>query len=442
MDNLGVYMLDLKSLRYDLENVVQKLATRGYQFNRDLFLQLESQRKALQTQAQKLQQESNELAKILGSLKQEKPHADHQEVNEEYCLARGRALKKELHVIQEKLQNTQQELENFLLGVPNLPDESVSLGRSSEDNPVIRTWGNINKKNFALQDHVTLTAAHQGMMDFESAASITGSRFVVLRGMLARLERALINWMLDTHTQKHGYEEVAVPYIVNKASLQSTGQLPLFENDLFKLQNPNHWYLVPTGEVPLTNLARDRIFNATQLPCKYVSYTPCFRSEAGSYGRDVRGMIRQHQFDKVELVHLVEPSQAEASFECLTRDAESILQCLELPYRVVSLCTADLGFAATKTYDLEVWMPGQNTFREISSCSYMGDFQARRLKARFRCPDTQKLLLIHTLNGSGLAVGRTLVAILENYQQEDGGIQIPTVLQSYMGGISRIPPQR
>jgi seryl-tRNA synthetase len=427
-------MLDSKYLRYHLDEIIQRLKTRGYTFDKDRFLYLESHRKSLQATVQDLQQQSNALAKQLGTMQ------IHPGEDKEQLLTKSRTIKVQLQDRFTAFQKIKTQLDEFLLRIPNVPDQLVPIGTSAQDNQWVSASGEVPLFDFTPKDHVALVAGFQQAMDFESAARITGARFVVLRGALAKLQRALTQWMIEVHTQEHGYEEIAVPYLVNRNSLQATGQLPLFEADLFKLQSPEHWYLVPTGEVPLTNLGQHRIFEESELPVKYVAYTPCFRSEAGSYGQDVRGMIRQHQFDKVELVQLVKPDQAADSLESLVQSAEVILQRLELPYRMMALCTGDLGFAAARTYDLEVWLPGQATFREISSCSHMSDFQARRLKARWRCSRTKQLGFIHTLNGSGLAVGRTLVAILENYQQKDGSIQVPKVLQPYMGGLSTILP--
>lgn len=430
-------MLDLKYLRHHIDEVVSRLQTRGYTFDTQQFIVLEKQHRTLQEKVQDLQEKTNRLAKQIG----EKQATTVGAADKELLFQKSRATKLQLHDTSKTLQAITLQLTTQLLQVPNLPDPSVPIGRSAKDNQLVKTWGSIPTYTFEPKDHVTLTDKVNSRMDFKQAALITGSRFVILKGSLARLERALIQWMLDVHTQEHGYVEMAVPYIVNRDSLEATGQLPMFEADLFKLEVKRDWYLIPTGEVPLTNLGRQHIFEETDLPTKYVAYTPCFRSEAGSYGKDVKGMIRQHQFDKVELVQFVAPHQAEKSLLQLREEAERILQKLHLPYRVMTLCTGDLGFAATKTYDLEVWLPGQNAFREISSCSYMGDFQGRRLKARWRSHDNKKQLKpVHTLNGSGLAVGRTLVAILENYQSKDGSIQIPEVLQPYIGGLSVIPP--
>ena len=338
-----------------------------------------------------------------------------------------------LKAAEAELAEVQNDLSQIALGLPNLPQASVPDGRDESDNREERRWGQPRVFAFEPKDHVDL-GVPTGWMDFDVAAKLTGSRFVVLSGPLARLHRALIQFMLDTHTREHGYVEVYVPYLVNAESLYGTGQLPKFEQELFKVPGEKDFYLIPTAEVPVTNLARDQILEAAAMPRRWVAHTPCFRSEAGSYGKDTRGMIRQHQFEKVELVQMVRPQDSDAALEALTGHAEAILQKLELPYRVVTLCTGDLGFSATKTYDLEVWLPGQNQYREISSCSNFQDFQARRLQARWRNPETGKPELLHTLNGSGLAVGRTLVAVLENYQEADGRLGIPAVLRPYMGG--------
>jgi seryl-tRNA synthetase len=335
------------------------------------------------------------------------------------------------------LDQVQFDLDAWLMTIPNVPDETVPPGNSEEDNQELRRWGDTPTFDFTPMDHVDL-ANRNGMLDFESAAKISGSRFMVLRGPLARLHRALSQFMIDLHTDVHGYEEIYVPYLVNADSLRGTGQLPKFEADLFKIEEERDLYLIPTAEVPVTNMARDRIFAATEMPVRFVCHSPCFRSEAGSYGRDTRGMIRQHQFDKVELVQMVRPEDSAAAHEALTKHAEAVLQRLDLPYRVMNLCGGDLGFAATRTYDLEVWLPGQNQYREISSCSNFQDFQARRMQARWRNPETGKPELLHTLNGSALAVGRTLLAVVENYQQADGSVRIPQVLQGYMNGLSEI----
>ncbi len=418
-------MLDPKLLRNDLDTVAKQLQRRGFTLDTEAYSTLESARRSLQMDTQNLQNERNTRSKAIGKAKAAgediKPLLD--EVSN---------LGEQLKTAEESLLKVQSQLEDINAGLPNLLHESVPPGKSEDDNVEIRRWGEPKKFDFEVKDHVLLT--ENGSMDFETGAKLTGSRFVVIRGQLARLHRALIQFMLNTHTAEHGYQEVYVPYLVNKDSLYGTGQLPKFEKDLFKLEGESDYYLIPTSEVPVTNLVRDTISEASQLPMRFTSHTPCFRSEAGSYGRDTRGLIRQHQFEKVELIQMVHPDKSWDALEELTGHAEKILQMLELPYRVMMLCAGDTGASAAKTYDLEVWLPGQDQYREISSCSNTQDFQARRLQARWRNPDTKKTELLHTLNGSGLAVGRTLVAILENYQHDDGSITIPEVLRHYMGG--------
>lgn len=423
-------MLDVKLLRSDVEQVAESLTTKGFCLDVERFQQLESKRKSMQVEAERLQNERNVKSKAIGKAKAagEDAAAIMAEVNE---------VRAQLTAIEGELQATQGELEQFLLEIPNIPHDSVPQGSSEEDNEEVRRWGEPKSFSFKVKDHVDLGEGI-GQLDFDAGAKIAGSRFVVLKQDIARLHRALIQLMLDTHSEEHGYTEVNVPYMANIDSLKGTGQLPKFEQDLFKLQGEREYYLIPTAEVPVTNLVRGDIIEANQLPLKFVCHTPCFRSEAGSYGKDTRGMIRQHQFEKVELVQIVEPETSYQALEELTGHAEKILQKLELPYRVVTLCGGDLGFSAAKTYDLEVWLPGQEKYREISSCSNFVDFQARRIMARWRKPDSKKPELMHTLNGSGLAVGRTLVAILENYQQEDGSVTIPEVLRPYMGGRDKI----
>jgi len=381
-------------------------------------------------QTQSLQNERNIRSKSIGRAK-----AAGEDIRP--LLDKVASLGDALKTAQDELNQVQAELAEISLGIPNLPHESVPDGEDEEDNREERRWGEIPRFDFEPQDHVDL-GAKTGGLDFEVAAKLTGSRFAVMTGPLARLHRALTQFMLDVHTGEHGYTEAYVPYMVNADSLQGTGQLPKFEEDLFKLQGDSEYYLIPTAEVPLTNLLRDEIQDTEQMPRRWAAHTPCFRSEAGAYGKDTRGMIRQHQFDKVELVQAVRVEDGFAALERLTAHAEAILQKLDLPYRVVTLCTGDLGFSATKTYDLEVWLPGQQKYREISSCSCFGDFQARRMQARWRNPDTGKPELLHTVNGSGLAVGRTLVAVMENYQQADGSIAVPEVLKPYMGRVESI----
>lgn len=419
-------MLDQKLLRSNLDFVVERLALRGMQFDSAKFTQLEEKRKSIQIETEKLQAERNAGSKAIGKAK-----AQGQDASE--ILAQMNAVNTKLAAIQTELDALQVELNDFLLTIPNLPHESVPAGSSEEDNVEVRTWGTPKQFEFPVKDHVDL-GEQSGWLDFETAAKIAGARFSVLKGPLARMHRALIQFMLDTHTSEHGYQEVYVPYLVNADSLRGTGQLPKFEEDLFKVPGERDFYLIPTAEVPVTNIVRDEIVPAEQLPLKFACHTPCFRSEAGSAGRDTRGMIRQHQFEKVEMVQLVRPEESFQRLEELTQHAENILQKLELPYRVIVLCGGDMGFSSAKTYDIEVWLPAQNKYREISSCSNFETFQARRMQARWRNPETGKPELLHTLNGSGLAVGRTLVAILENYQDADGRIHIPKVLQPYMGG--------
>ncbi len=424
-------MLDPKLLRSDINSVTAALAKRnGYALDVATFDRLENRRKDLQTRAENLQAEKNNLSKSIGKAK-----AAGEDVNA--LMAQVNSMGTELDAMQEELKQVQAELENFLLLVPNMPDDSVPAGKDENDNVEVRRWGAPTSFDYPARDHVDLGET-LGMLDFETAAKITGSRFVVMKSGLARLHRALIQFMLDTHTQQHGYQEVYAPYMVNADSLRGTGQLPKFEEDLFRLSGEQQYYLIPTAEVPVTNIVRDSILEDRELPLKLVCHTPCFRSEAGSYGRDTRGMIRQHQFEKVELVQLVRPQDSMAALESLTADAEKILQLLGLPYRTITLCGGDMGFSSAKTYDIEVWLPAQNTYREISSCSNFKDFQARRLQARWRNPETKKPELLHTLNGSGLAVGRTLVAIIENYQNGNGSITVPEVLRPYLGGLSVI----
>ena len=420
-------MLDPQLVRNQLDDVAKKLATRGLTLDTPSLTHLENQRKLGQVKTQELQSERNRLSKEIGQLKAKG-------LDTAPTMAQVANLGEQLQASEAQLEQIQTQLHDILLTLPNLPHDSVPVGRSESDNLEIRRWGEPKVLDFAAKDHVDLGAQLQ-MLDFEVAAKITGARFAVMRGALARLHRALIQFMLDLHSQEHGYTEVYVPYLVNADSLQGTGQLPKFAADLFHIPEQN-FYLIPTAEVPVTNIARDEILE--QLPVKYVCHTPCFRSEAGAYGKDTRGMIRQHQFEKVELVQFVKPQDSYAALEELTGHAEKVLQHLELPYRVVALCTGDIGFSSAKTYDLEVWLPGQQKYREISSCSNFEAFQARRMKARWRNPETKKPELLHTLNGSGLAVGRTLVAIMENYQQDSGKIAIPSVLQKYMNGMTSI----
>jgi len=434
-------MLDPQLLRKDLESVKTRLATRKFELDTALFMQLETERKELQGRTEELQAKRNQLAKAIGMKKGKGENADAE-------LTESTGVNKELDGSATRLNALQVQIQDFLLGIPNLPDDSVPAGKTADENKEIKVWGKPTHFEFTPKDHVDLGTPIG--LDFDSATKISGARFVVLKGNAAKLHRALAQFMLDIHTVQHGYQEIYAPYIVNADSMRGTGQLPKFEADLFKVprkmggEHPDdggerieNFYLIPTAEVPVTNLVRNEIINADHLPLKYVAHTPCFRSEAGSYGRDVRGMIRQHQFDKVELVHISKPENSMQALEELTAHAEKILELLELPYRRMLLCTGDMGFGSTKTYDLEVWIPSQNAYREISSCSNMGDFQARRMQARYKVGQNKPELL-HTLNGSGLAVGRTGVAILENFQQADGSIKIPKVLQPYMGGLEVI----
>ncbi len=425
-------MLDQKLLRNDIEKVAKQLARHGYELDIVRFNELEYQRKSIQVKTQELQSERNSKSKDIGKAKSAGE-------NIQPLLDAVSSLGDELNEAKSQLDAVQAELNDILMGMPNILDESVPDGQSEEDNLEVRKWGEPTQLDFEPKDHVELGAPND-WLDFETAAKLTGSRFVVMRGHMARLHRALIQFMLDLHTSEHGYTEVYVPYMVNSDSLKGTGQLPKFEEDLFAMSGDSGYYLIPTAEVPVTNIARDEIIEAKQMPVKFACHTPCFRSEAGSYGKDTRGMIRQHQFEKVEMVQLVSPQSSWQALEELTGHAEKVLQKLNLPYRVLILCAGDTGFSAAKTYDLEVWLPGQQAYREISSCSNFQDFQARRMSARWRNPETGKPELLHTINGSGLAIGRTLVAILENYQQQDGSIQIPEALQPYMGGVKLLEP--
>ena len=424
-------MLDPKLLRSDLNAVAESLQTKGYTLDCEAFLALEAQRKALQLAAESVQQERNAYSKSMGKMIGE-AKAKGEDI--EPLKAKGEQLKNDSAAADVALTEIQGQLDSLLQGLPNIPHSSVPAGKTEDDNVELHRWGTPRQFDFDINDHVDLGGGFNGL-DFDVAAKITGSRFSVMRGDLASLHRALTQFMLNTHINEHGYEEVYVPYIVNRESLFGTGQLPKFEEDLFKLDDEREFYLIPTAEVPITNLYRNEIVDS--LPIKYVSHTPCFRSEAGSYGRDTRGMIRQHQFEKVEMVQFVHPDDSWDALDSLVGHAEAILQKLELPYRSVILCGGDLGFSAAKTIDLEVWLPSQEKYREISSCSNFADFQARRMKARFRNAEGKPELL-HTVNGSGLAVGRTLVAVIENYQQADGSIAIPAVLQPLMGGKTEI----
>ena len=422
-------MLDPKLLRSQLDVVASRLQCRHVELDTAKLQTFEESRRTLQSETEQLQAERNAGAKKIGQAK--KSGEDVAPI-----MARMQQVNERLETVKVELESLQNDISAFAMAIPNLPHESVPAGKGEEDNVEVHRWGTIRQFDFEPKDHADLGEA-LGLLDFATATKITGSRFSVMKGGLARLQRALTQFMLNLHSGEHGYQEVYVPYLVNAESLKGTGQLPKFEEDLFKLQGEKAFYLIPTAEVPVTNIARDEIIPAEQLPVKYVAHTPCFRSEAGSYGRDTRGLIRQHQFEKVELVQFVRPENSYQALEELTRHAETVLELLGLPYRRMLLCGGDMGFSATKTYDLEVWLPAQNKYREISSCSNFEAFQARRMQARYRDKDSKPELL-HTLNGSGLAVGRTLVAILENYQQADGSIVVPEVLKPYMGGLTVI----
>jgi seryl-tRNA synthetase len=422
-------MLDVKFLREDLTRVKARLATRGTEIDWDEFVSIDQQRRDALARIEKLKERKNRLSGEIGKVKKSGGDAtvlmrEVEEVSE--TIRKG----------EEPLAEIEARFENFMLTVPNLPEASVPVGRSAAENREVRRWGDPPQFDFPAKNHWDI-GEELGILDFTRAAKIAGARFALYKDAGARLERALINFMLDLHTQKHGYREVLPPFLVNRDAMTGTGQLPKFEEDLFRVSEPD-FFLIPTAEVPVTNIHREEILEREQLPILYIAYTPCFRREAGSYGQDVRGLIRQHQFNKVELVKFTEPEHSYQELEKLVADAETVLQQLRLPYRVVKLCTGDLGFAAAKTYDLEVWLPGQSAFREISSCSNFEDFQARRAQIRYRKEAKGKPIFVHTLNGSGLAVGRTLLAVLENYQQKDGSVVIPEALRPYMGGIDRI----
>ncbi|WP_425055659.1 serine--tRNA ligase [Pseudomonas abyssi] len=426
-------MLDAKLVRTQPQLLAERLATRGFALDLAQLDALESRRKAVQTRTETLQAERNSRSKSIGQAK-----ARGEDIQP--LLADVDRMGTELAEGKQELEGIQQELDALLLSMPNLPAESVPVGKDEHENVEVRRWGTPRSFDFEVKDHVALGEQH-GYLDFETAAKLSGARFALMRGPIARLHRALAQFMLDLHVNEHGYEEAYTPYLVQAEALQGTGQLPKFEEDLFKIQrgdDQRDLYLIPTAEVSLTNIVSQSILAADELPLKLTAHTPCFRSEAGSAGRDTRGMIRQHQFDKVEMVQIVRPEESAAALEELTSHAEDVLKRLELPYRTMALCTGDMGFSAQQTYDLEVWIPSQGKYREISSCSNCGDFQARRMQARWRNPETGKPELVHTLNGSGLAVGRTLVAVLENYQQADGSIDVPQALRSYMGGAERI----
>jgi seryl-tRNA synthetase len=425
--NRKCIVLDPKLLRSDLSGVAAQLARRNFVLDVAGFAVLEEQRKAVQIESDRLRAERNTSAKAVGQAKAKGQDAAP-------LLARGEALGAELQAVEKKLDVIQAELNSLQLGLPNLLHASVPDGADETANVELRRWGDPRPFTFGPKDHVAI--GERLGMDFEAAGRISGARFVVMTGHLAKLHRALIQFMLDMHTTGHGYREAYVPYLVHAIALEGTGQLPKFEQDLFAVRGDPGFFLIPTAEVPVTNLVRDQILAPEKLPLKFVAHTPCFRSEAGASGKDTRGMIRQHQFEKVELVHIVRPDQSYAALEELTGHAEKVLQALELPYRVISLCAGDVGFGSAKTYDLEVWLPSQQRYREISSCSNCESFQARRLQARWRNPATGKPELVHTLNGSGVAVGRALVAILENFQQEDGSVAVPSALAPYMGGVT------
>ncbi len=423
-------MLDARQVRTEPQTVAKLLLKRGFVLDVATVEKLEVQRKALQIETEQLQNERNTRSKLIGQAK-----ASGADITP--MLAEVENLRAQMESKKHALEMVQAEFDTLLHSLPNIPAVAVPEGKDESANVELRRWGSPREFTFAAKDHVALGEV-SGQLDFPTAVKITGARFAVMKGEIARLHRALIQMMLDTHTQEHGYVEVNVPYLVNRESVFGTGQLPKFEEDLFKISGEQEYYLIPTAEVPVTNIVRDQILTPEQLPLKFACHSPCFRSEAGTYGKDTRGMIRQHQFEKVELVQLVTPDCATAAHEELTHHAEVILQKLDLPYRVIILCGGDMGFSAETTYDIEVWLPGQNTYREISSCSKFSDFQSRRMQARWRNPETGKPEFIHTINGSGLAVGRTLVAVLENYQNEDGSVMVPEVLQPYMNGVKTI----
>ena len=421
-------MLDMKFIRENLDDAERRLRTRGGGSYLDRFRELDDKRRALLREGESLKALRNAASEEIARIKDKSQAQDK--------ILEMREVSQEIKRMDEELKQVDDELQGFLLTVPNLPDPSTPVGASENDNVEVRTWGNPRRFDFAAKPHWEI-GEELGILDFECGAKLTGARFTLYRAAGARLERALINFMLDLHTGPHGYVEVLPPFMVNRESMTGTGQLPKFEEDLFKLVDPE-FFLIPTAEVPVTNIHRGEILKKSDLPIRYAANTPCFRREAGSYGKDTRGLIRQHQFHKVELVKFVHPSESESELEKLTLDAERVLQLLELPYRVMALCSGDIGFSAAKTYDIEVWLPGQSCYREISSCSNFGDFQARRAGIRFREEEKAKPEFVHTINGSGLAVGRTLVAILENFQQQDGSVVIPEALRSYMGGLERI----
>ncbi|MFA7553242.1 MAG: serine--tRNA ligase [Spongiibacteraceae bacterium] len=429
-------MLDIKLIRQNPELVAEQLKKKRFTFDVAEFQRLDDARKLADTQSQSLLAERKQASKKIGELVQQGVPVAEAKATVNETLAK---IEQQLESLKQSAQVAGDALDALMMSIPNIPDAEVPEGNDEDSNVEISTWGTPRVFDFEPKDHVDV-GEKVGGLDFDLASKITGSRFVVMQGNMARLHRALTQFMLDTHINEHGYSEIYVPFMVNADSLRGTGQLPKFEADLFKLEGEQNYYLIPTAEVPVTNIARDKIFDAKELGdgLRLVCHTPCFRSEAGSYGRDTRGMIRQHQFEKVELVKLVKAENSAQELESLTANAEAILQKLELPYRKVILCGGDLGFSAQRTYDLEVWLPGQQKYREISSCSNFGDYQARRMMARWRNPETNKTELLHTVNGSGLAVGRTLVAVLENYQMADGSVTIPAVLRPYMGGVSTL----
>mgnify|MGYP003700178035 FL=1 len=429
-------MLDIRALRQDGDAIREALKKRGYDLDLATFQSLDAKRKDADVRSQDLQAQRKKASKEVGELIKSGMDVDAAKAKVAETL---KTLDAELDNEVNRAKTVQEEIREFLMGVPNVPVDEVPAGNDEDDNVEVRQWGTPTELSFTAKDHVDLGEAFtQGRLDFDRASKLSGARFAVMSGQLARLHRALIDFMLDTHAVEHGYQELYVPYLVGPEALRGTGQLPKFEEDLFKMEGERELYLIPTAEVPVTNLAADEILEADSMPRRYVCHTPCFRSEAGSHGKDTRGMIRQHQFEKVELVQLVPAGQSDQALEDLTGHAEAILQKLGLPYRVVILCGGDLGFSAAKTYDIEVWLPSQGRYREISSCSSFRDYQARRMQARWRNPETGKPELVHSLNGSGLAVGRTLVAILENYQNEDGSVTVPEALRPYMRGLERL----
>ena len=423
-------MLDIKYLRQNIDLVAGKMRERGQSMNLERFITLDAKRRDIIQEVEGLRSERNAASKQIGEKKKKGEDANE-------LITRTGEVSNRIRELDETLKQTDDELQAILMTLPNVPHESVCLGKGAEDNPVIRVWGEKRPFSFTPRPHWEIGES-LNILDFARGAKITGARFTLYRGLGAQLERAIINFMLDLHTREHGYTEMLTPFLVNRESMTGTGQLPKFEEDLFRIDKGDY-FLIPTAEVPVTNIHRDEILSERELPIRYVAYSPCFRAEAGSYGKDTRGLIRQHQFNKVELVKFSKPEDSYEELEKLTLNAEEVLKRLEVPYRVVSLCTADLGFSAAKTYDLEAWLPGQDAYREISSCSNFEEFQARRASIRFRREESGKVEFVHTMNGSGLAVGRTLVAILENHQQADGSVVIPAALRPYMGGVDRIP---